>query len=235
MQETAKQYLVRFARQAGFLALAENLKGKAIAAKNRRLNDQFRHEHPDVPLPPERLMHDPYCTVNYSAYFETGKWAARALAAVIREQVPCDGRKEAVKVLEWGCGFARILRHLHTFQPPCGFELHGTDYNAETIGWCKSSLPQIDFRLNGLNPPLAYEDNFFDFAYCVSVFTHLSEPLHHAWMAELLRVIRPGGFFLLTLHGDHFRKKLLPDELKRYDAGEIVVRGGVVEGSRMFA
>lgn len=40
---------------------------------------------------------------------------------------------------------------------------------------------------------------------------------------------------MLTLHGDLYSEKLLPDELVAYRKGELVVRGQVVEGSHFFA
>lgn len=58
--------------------------------------------------------------------------------------------------------------------------------------------------------------------------------MHHAWIEELLRVLKPRGCILLTLHGDYYRRKMLPDELKQYDAGSLVVREGYVEGGRMY-
>lgn len=93
----------------------------------------------------------------------------------------------------------------------------------------------MTFGVNALSPPLRYADGTFDFIYCLSVFTHLSEAMHHAWLAELLRVLKPGGCILLTLHGDYYRRKLLPDELARYEAGELIVREGFAEGGRMYA
>jgi ubiquinone/menaquinone biosynthesis C-methylase UbiE len=56
------------------------------------------------------------------------------------------------------------------------------------------------FEVNGLAPPLAYEANHFDFIYALSVFTHLPESLQTAWMSELARVLKPGGYLLMTTH-----------------------------------
>ncbi len=40
------------------------------------------------------------------------------------------------------------------------------------------------------------------FVYSVSVFTHLDERGQFDWLAEVRRVLRPGGVALLTVHGE---------------------------------
>ena len=41
-------------------------------------------------------------------------------------------------------------------------------------------------------PHLPFADGYFDFAYCSSVFTHISD-LADAWLLELRRIVRSGG------------------------------------------
>jgi hypothetical protein len=84
-------------------------------------------------------------------------------------------------------------------------------------------------------PPLDFPYQFFNGIYSVSVFTHLSESMHYAWIPELARVLKPSGILMLTLHGDLYSEKLLPDELVTYQKGALVVRDQVIEGSRFFA
>jgi SAM-dependent methyltransferase len=95
-------------------------------------------------------------------------------------------------------------------------------------------LARNQFWNQWIGSPLDYPDATFDFIYCLSVFTHLSEAMHHAWIGELLRVLKPRGCILLTLHGNYYRRKMLPDELKQYDEGNLVVREGFIEGGRMY-
>jgi SAM-dependent methyltransferase len=104
-----------------------------------------------------------------------------------------------------------------------------------SIAWCTENLPHTEFHVNKLEPPLPIADVSVDVLYSVSVFTHLSGEMHEAWINEIKRVLRPGGLLLLTLHGNCVRGKLTPVERQRFDAGQLVVRGGVYEGSRLFA
>ncbi len=185
-----------------------------------------------APLPPAALMHDPYEVVDYAWYWNSGKDAAQALGKIIKASD--GGGDQPINILEWGCGPARIIRHLSAVPSNRRYDLHGTDYNKKMIAWCQANLPGISFGANGLAPPLDYPDDTFDFIYCLSVFTHLSEAMHRAWIGELRRVLKPRGCILLTLHGDYYRSKMLPDELKQYDAGNLVVREGFLEGGRMY-
>src|SRR5206468_8257505 len=89
------------------------------------------------------------------------------------------------------------------------------------------------FETNGLSPPLAFGDASFDLAYALSVFTHLPEAIQHDWMDELRRVVRPGGFVLLTMHGERYLERLGEDERRRFQAGQLVVRWGAVPGTNL--
>jgi SAM-dependent methyltransferase len=101
--------------------------------------------------------------------------------------------------------------------------LYGSDYDTSQIEWCRSNLPFAEFTANGLAPPLPFEDDSFDFAYALSVFTHLDEGLQIAWTAEFKRVIKPGGYLLLTLLGPSHLDSLDALQRERFLAGELVV------------
>jgi len=68
---------------------------------------------------------------------------------------------------------------------------HGTDYNPQLINWCKPNLCFAQFEVNGLSPPLVYEEEQFDLIYALPVFTHLPEDLQLAWMSELSGFLGP--------------------------------------------
>jgi SAM-dependent methyltransferase len=126
-------------------------------------------------------------------------------------------------ILDFGCGCGRIIRHWVVPTPKT--KLHGSDYNPVLVDWCRTSLSTLArFSQNQLEPPLEYSSGQFDFVYTISIFTHLTEALQHAWMSELRRVLRPGGLLLLTVHGESRVTALTPHELERFRCGELVVR-----------
>lgn len=158
-------------------------------------------------------------------YWRTGHDTAR----VISEKIQTYIDKPSPVVADWGCGLARVLRHL-----PGEFDRHGFDYNGAAINWCKENIIGIKFDKNELMPPLPARENSFDAVYALSVFTHLSEQAHEAWIGEIKRIVKPGGIFLGAFHMNLPQGQLLPHEQATFDAGRLVVRGGVKEGSRTF-
>src|SRR5262249_27140661 len=109
----------------------------------------------------------------------------------------------------------------------------GTDLNPAAVRWCRTNLAFASFEENGLAPPLPFEDGRFELVYALSVFTHLPEELQLAWMKELRRVLRPGGWLLLSTHGDAYRERLDADERVRFRAGDLVVRWEQVAGTNL--
>lgn len=101
------------------------------------------------------------------------------------------------RVLDFGCGCGRMTR----FIDPERWDACASEVNPDHVAWCREHLPQVDTRLNGWAPPLAFDDGTFDLIYSMSIFTHLSGPMLKAWMGELARVARPGAIVLLTFHG----------------------------------
>jgi len=116
-------------------------------------------------------------------------------------------------VLDWGCGHGRVVR----FLPHFGFHgpLHGIDIDPENIAWAQSHLDAAAFAVGPLYPPLPYAESSFDLLYGISVMTHLPSEVQRVWLAEIRRVLRPGGLALLTFTGDSataFASRYLTDE-----------------------
>lgn len=173
-----------------------------------------------LPVPPLRFIWLVMGSIDISAFLETGRVHAHELIAPLLERNNLSMQNFG-RVLDFGCGCGRIARHWQSLR---GVELWGTDYNSRQIDWCRRNLPFAHFEVNSLAPPLPGEPERFDFVYARSVFTHLSEPLQFAWIRELNRVLRPGGVFLFTVSGDFFMTSLTPDELRRYQDGQLIVR-----------
>jgi SAM-dependent methyltransferase len=195
-------------------------------------NRAFREAHPDFAVPPLPILWDAQATTDLIEYKRSGEEAAVLFWSLIRPHL--DPATPA-RVYEWGCGPGRIVRHLPALASGFRVEFHASDYNRASIAWCRAHLPGITFFENGLAPPLAVADGAFDVAFCRSVFTHLSAEMQARWIAELRRVVRPGGVLILTTHGLAYRPRLTDQERVRYDAGELVVRTLGAEGRKLFA
>lgn len=206
---------------------------KVIVKKLKVLLDNYRfvRENPSFRKVPYRLAADAFGHVSYRIYHTQGILFAKLITGYMRE---LNLVTEGVAVCEWGCGPARVIRHLPALLAGYAPRICGTDYNQKTVQWCRNNVAGVSFSANGLEPPLPFADDSFDFIYALSVFTHLSEAMHEAWLGELLRVVKPGGAILFTTHGEKFRHLLTGPELERYGAGKIVVREDAREGKKRY-
>jgi SAM-dependent methyltransferase len=216
-------------RDLGLMHLLDKCKFGYQKLKNRGRNAQFVQQHPEVKLPPDYMLFEAF-QLDYQRYFEGGKRTALWLKDLFEKHAPMSGKS----VLDWGCGPARVLRHFPEILGP-GSLIQGTDYNPKTIAWCRENIEGVQFAINQLNPPTTFANEQFDFIYGISIFTHLSEPNHPAWLEELIRITKKGGLLLLTTHGAVFKQKLTDAERSDFEQQKLVVRGQVVEGHRVFA
>jgi ubiquinone/menaquinone biosynthesis C-methylase UbiE len=197
--------------------------------KNSSNNRAFLKEYPDVALPPDYLMYESF-GLDYRNYYIEGRETARWIISIIANHTELNN----LKILDWGCGPGRIVRHLPELLPDTS-TVYATDYNPESIPWCSSHIKGVEFNKNDLKPELPYKTGTFGALYGLSIFTHLSEEMHFGWMLELSRVLDNGGIALLTTQGDNYKNKMTAAELKRFEKGELVVRGKVKEGHRTFS
>lgn len=178
-----------------------------------------------LPIPPDRLMYLVGGTADAAWFLEGGARAADSIRATLSEAgVDLEGLRS---VLDFGCGCGRVARRWAGLRAA----VHGCDLNPGLVRWCSRHLPFGTFATNRLDPPLPYAPGAFDLAYALSVFTHLDEPRQRAWMAEMHRVLRPGGHLVISTHGARYREDLRPEEAARFDAGELVVRRSDEPGS----
>ena len=161
-------------------------------------------------------------TADADWFLRSGRAAYEAIAA----QVPLE---EIGSVLDFGCGCGRVTRYWDGFAG----SVAGSDLDERAIEWCHRNLRFARFEPNRLQPPLAFDAESFDLVYALSVFTHLTAELQIAWRDELLRVLRRGGYLLVTTHGRSYLPRLEPAERDRFERGELVVRWANVPGSNL--
>jgi len=101
------------------------------------------------------------------------------------------------RVLDLGFGTGRFLLHFLPFP----MERHGCDVNPVALEWTSKILGDFaDLRLTQRQPPLPYAAGFFDLVIAWSVLTHTPIVDQPGWLAEIGRVLKPGGCLIATVH-----------------------------------
>lgn len=224
-----KGQLSNLLRKLGLIYFTDFLRFYLQKFKNRKINKEFKISHPEVILPPDYLIYESF-QINYQKYYIEAVDTAKTLTGYFKKYIDLENKR----ILDWGCGPGRIIRHLPQVIGN-GCEYYGTDYNRKSIDWCSKNLSDIHFNNNSLAANLPYDDSFIDVIYGISIFTHLSEQMHYDWFNELYRVLKPNGIMLLTTQGDNFKVKLTEAELEKYNNNQLVVRGMVKEGHRTYS
>lgn len=210
------------------LPLMDRLHFHLSALFYRRRNLSFLAARPDFTLPPARLLHETY-RLDYSAYAVDGEETAKELFERCRPfltRVPAD-------VLEWGCGVARLTRHL-AMLPDVG-TLTGADVNAEMISWNRRHIKGVVFFDVDHEPPMAFSAESFNLVLAVSVLTHIPGNRHEFWLEEIRRILRPGGILLFTTQGRAFRSKLSHREKQNLEKDGYLTRDYPQRGHRMMS
>jgi SAM-dependent methyltransferase len=180
------------------------------------------------PFPPSKLIYDVIACRWRQVYYDSGE----AIIDDMEQILASNGRplSDFDSILDFGCGSGRLLRHV---RQRTDAELSGSDYNPEMIAWCDSNLPFGTFESNPAEPPLAFDNEAFDFAYARSVFTHIPPDAGKRWMKELARVLRPGGRLYFTMHGRAQSAGLTEPERREFESGRMVVTFATVAGQNL--
>src|ERR1700694_3977171 len=107
-----KNILLQWIRKLGWMKGFDRLYFSWNRLRNRKRNQQFKGSHPLVRLPPDYMLYEAY-RLDYAAYYQDG---ADTAAWLVRQWSPFLPLA-ASRILEWGCGPARIIRHLPALLP----------------------------------------------------------------------------------------------------------------------
>lgn len=213
------------------LHLAKWLDGflyRTQAIQNRKQNDLYREQHPDCILPHDYVLYETY-QLNYQKFIEDGTLAAAEITSWTRSY----NHTPQPRILDWGCGAARITRHLPAFQPMA--LIYGCDVNEDMIEWNKVHYHNISFTTIHHFAPTPYADSFFDMVYGFSVFTHIDAVQQTEWIKELQRIINHNGVLMITTQGNYYSHQLLPGEKKVLTQQGVFTKSYPKQGHRMMS
>lgn len=193
---------------------ASNRRLEELQTANSQLSDALAHASV-APVPPAHLQ----ARVVGDYYADFIRSGARALADFERALKPLGRTLDSFeRVLDFGCGCGRVIRRFHDLYPRPA--LTGADIDAEAIAWLQPNYASIgNFVHLPHLPPSDLGSDQFDLIYAISVFTHLDETMQFAWLAELQRLAKPGGFLLISVNGRHHHQRAAPEVQARIASG----------------
>src|ERR1700722_20119899 len=98
-------------------------------------------------------------------------------------RLPPDWSFAGTRVLDFGCGAGRTLRHFA--DKTAEAEVWGCDVDEPSIHWLNDHLcPPFRVFLNDQDPPLDHASSSFDLIWGISIFTHLTDNWSR-WLTEL--------------------------------------------------
>jgi SAM-dependent methyltransferase len=160
-----------------------------------------------------------------STYLEPG-WIARfaelweklgpetktALESLLGDEWSFEGKR----VLDFGCGAGRTLKHFLGEAERA--EFWGVDIDATSIELLRETVcPPLHVMRSDYMPPLDLGSSSFDLIWSISVFTHLSDN-SLPWLLELHRLLKPEGLLIATYMGQ-WTSELLAGE--PWDEGRV--------------
>ncbi len=129
-------------------------------------------------------------------FFATGRKEIEAVLAYAAGIGICIDQTSPA--LDFGCGVGRLTHALARYFPECV----GVDISPAMIKQARElcrDLPHCRFLLNEDIQLKNLPDDYFGFIYSSLVLQHIAEPCSHQYVAELGRVLKPGGTLIFQV------------------------------------
>jgi len=153
-------------------------------------------------------------------------WIADLVATAALEAGAALG--DGARVLDFGCSSGRHLRVLQAWRPAVRWM--GCDPNEGAVRWAAGHLDGIEFFASPLQPPLDLAADSLDAVFAVSVWSHFGTGAAERWLAEMARLVRPGGALVLTVQGlgslaHYLQRGRIDEDAAARAAEELLARG----------
>lgn len=122
--------------------------------------------------------------------------------------------KDGDRILDFGCGNGRLLKLF----PDKKIDYTGVDISQKLVDLARNKYLEESrsfLKIDPSQPSLPFEDDFFNSVYSIAVFHHFSKEHAEKMARELYRVIKPGGYVIVTVW-NLWQKQYLKNILKNW-------------------
>ena len=133
------------------------------------------------------------------------------------------GDPAELSVLDVGCGIGLVDGYL----TPRFRSVAGTDVSAAELEVAQATHSQVSYTLSEPQR-VPYESDTFDVVFAACVLHHLNEGAHDGFVAELARVVRPGGLAVVFEHNPLNPLTRLVVSRVAFDTGVRLLRSSTV-------
>lgn len=162
---------------------------------------------------------------------ETPDYFARYKIAELR-RLADEAGVDAGRIVDFGSGIGNSLPHFRAFFPHSAVTC--ADVSERSLELARARFPGKEESLLITHDRIPAEDGAFDAAFSACVFHHIAHEEHVGWMAEVRRVIRPGGLFAIFEHNPLNPLTLRAVNTCPFDVNARLIRAGVL-AARMRA
>lgn len=139
---------------------------------------------------------------------------------------------DGAAVLDFGASSGRVVRALQAWRPDVRWM--GCDPNSGAMAWAHEHLPGIRFFESPGRPPLPLDDGELDAAFAISIWSHFDAEPARLWLAEMHRVVKPGGMLLITTHGWDTLAQLVRRDLMTPGSADTAAASMLALGHQFF-
>jgi SAM-dependent methyltransferase len=120
--------------------------------------------------------------------------------AVVREALgSMDGKGQIRRILDFPCGYGRVLRFLRANFPDA--RITGAEVDADALAFCQRAFG-IDTWQATPEPRRLSPDRTFDLIWCGSLVTHFDEPKTRSLLRLFHQCLATSGVCILSTHGE---------------------------------